>query len=141
MRIRVTSTTFGWLLTAAVVTGGVAALQAQDDAAPTGAYFFKSYCASCHGTGARGDGPLAASMRRKPADLTTILKRNKGAFPSDRVFQIIDGRTKVAGHGGDMPVWGDVFQRAIDVNSPDAVKARIEALVRYLESIQEREGV
>jgi hypothetical protein len=82
---------------------------------------------------------LAAAMRRKPANLTEILKREGGVFPSAKVFQIIDGRTKVAGHGGaDMPVWGDVFKRAIDVGQGEAVKARIEALVAFLETIQAR---
>lgn len=127
-------------LTGALLAAGGAVAFAQNDAVPNGAYYFKSYCASCHGVAAKGDGPLAANLRRKPADLTGIVKRNNGSYPAERIYQIIDGRTKLPGHGGDMPVWGDVFQRAIDVNSPDAVKTRIEALVRYLESIQERPG-
>ena len=69
------------------------------------------------------------------------MKRNSGVFPSDQVFRIIDGRTKVPGHGGvDMPVWGDVFKRATDGGDPAAVKARIEALVAFLETIQVRVG-
>jgi mono/diheme cytochrome c family protein len=116
-------------------------LRAQTDAAPTGAYLFRTYCASCHGPGAQGDGPLASAMRRKPANLTEILKRNDGVYPSDKVFRIIDGRSKVAGHGGtDMPVWGEVFKRAVDGGDPEAVKARIEALVAFLETIQQRSG-
>ena len=112
---------------------------AQSDQAPTGAYLFRTYCASCHGAGAQGDGPLASAMRRKPANLTEIIKRNGGVFPSDQVFRIIDGRTKVPGHGGpDMPVWGDVFKRSVDGGDPVAVKARIDALVAFLETIQVR---
>jgi len=105
-----------------------------------GAYLFRTYCAVCHGTSAQGDGPLASSLRRKPANLTEILKRNHGTFPRDLVFRIIDGRQKVQGHGGpDMPAWGDAFTRSIEGGDKDAVTARIQALVDYLESIQARD--
>src|SRR5262245_32348762 len=79
----------------------------------TGGEVFKSYCGSCHGTAAHGDGPLADALRFKPADLTRIAKRNGGKFDSDKVFRIIDGRQGVKGHGGtDMPVWGDAFKQS-----------------------------
>ena len=104
---------------------------------PSGSYVFHTYCASCHGATAKGDGPLADSMKRRPADLTEIAKRNAGVFPSDRVFQSIDGRKPVKGHGGpDMPVWGDAFARASDSGGEASVRDRIQSLVVYLESIQ-----
>ena len=60
---------------------------AQTDATgATGDYLFRTYCAACHGTSAKGDGPLADSMRTRPADLTEIAKRNKGIFPRDLVY-------------------------------------------------------
>ena len=65
-----------------------------------GGELFRTYCASCHGTAARGDGPLASAMSRKPADLTEIAKRNGGLFPSELVFRTIDGKRPVRGHGG-----------------------------------------
>jgi hypothetical protein len=37
-----------------------------------------------------------------------------------------------------MPVWGDVFNRTAGTHDEASVKLRIEQLVRYLESIQER---
>ena len=105
-----------------------------------GSYLFRTYCAACHGASARGDGPLAASLRRKPPNLTEISRRHNNVYPGDLVFQIIDGRQKVPGHGGpDMPVWGDAFQRSLEGGSDQAVRARIEALVTFLESIQTRE--
>jgi mono/diheme cytochrome c family protein len=112
-------------------------VNAQPNSAATGDYLFRTYCAACHGTSAKGDGPLAESMRRRPADLTEIAKRNKGVFPADEVFRMIDGRTPVKGHGGpDMPVWGDVFARSVEAGDPTIVQTRIKALVAYLESIQ-----
>jgi hypothetical protein len=51
------------------------------------------------------------------------------------VARIIDGRKPMAGHGGgDMPVWGDAFERATE--GSEAVPAKIAALVEYLESLQ-----
>lgn len=104
-----------------------------------GAELFRIYCASCHGTTARGDGPVASSMTRKPADLTELAKRNGGLFPSELVFRTIDGKQPVRGHGGpDMPVWGDAFARSRAGSDPAKVKQMIESLVDYLESIQAR---
>jgi hypothetical protein len=39
-----------------------------------------------------------------------------------------------------MPVWGDAFRSAREGLSPEAAKARIDAVVRYLEAIQERDA-
>lgn len=112
---------------------------AQTTSAASGDYLFRTYCAACHGTSAKGDGPLADAMRTRPSDLTEIAKRNKGAFPKELVHRMIDGREPVKGHGGaDMPVWGDVFSRAVEGGDPIVVQKRIEALVAYLEGIQVR---
>ena len=105
-----------------------------------GAELFRTYCASCHGTAARGDGPLASAMTRKPADLTEIAKRNGGLYPSELVFRTIDGKKPIRGHGGpDMPVWGDAFARSRDGGDPERVKRVIQSLVDFLESIQVRQ--
>ena len=104
-----------------------------------GGELYRTYCAVCHGSTARGDGQLASSMTRKPADLTEIAKRNGGLFPAELVFRTIDGKNPVRGHGGpDMPVWGDAFARSRDGGNPETVKRMIQSLVDYLESIQTR---
>ena len=100
---------------------------------------FDAYCASCHGAGGHGDGPLAGALRRKPADLTMLARRNHDVFPRDRVRADLSGvgRT-VAAHGPtEMPIWGSLFR----VFEPDArVRVRIENLVNYLETLQKRRG-
>jgi mono/diheme cytochrome c family protein len=100
-----------------------------------GSRLFRTHCAACHGTTGRGNGPLADQLRHMPPDLTQYTRRNGGMFPTERVRRIIDGRD-VPSHGDrEMPVWGDIFK----VGSVDAaVKARIDAIVRYLAGIQER---
>jgi mono/diheme cytochrome c family protein len=103
----------------------------------SGDALFKTYCASCHGKSGKGDGPLADSLRFRPADLTLVAKRGGGKFDADKVYRIIDGREPVKGHGGtDMPVWGDAFKRSVEGYSEKAVKARIQALVDHLKAIQ-----
>jgi mono/diheme cytochrome c family protein len=102
-----------------------------------GSSIFTTYCASCHGREAKGDGPLADSLRMRPPDLTLLAKRNKGVFDADMVHRIIDGRQAVKGHGGpDMPVWGDAFKHSREGYSENAVKARIDSIVEHLKSIQ-----
>jgi nucleotide-binding universal stress UspA family protein/mono/diheme cytochrome c family protein len=105
----------------------------------TGAEIYRTYCAVCHGTAARGDGPLSSTMLKKPANLTEIAKRNGGVFPSEMVFKTIDGRQPVRGHGGpDMPVWGDAFAKSREAGDAERVKTVIQSLVDYLGSIQLR---
>lgn len=113
-----------------------------DDTVPAtivGRANFRSYCATCHGTDAKGDGPMADSLRVRPSDLTLIARRNDGRFPTDTVRRTIDGRSPVKGHGGpEMPVWGDAFRSPSEGYSEAKVAERIDALVEYLKSIQAR---
>jgi mono/diheme cytochrome c family protein len=106
-----------------------------DDA---GAQAFRSYCASCHGASGRGNGPMADQLRRQPPDLTKFTTRNGGVFPSERVARIIDGRDVPAHGDREMPVWGDAFRTTREGLSADEIKARIAAIVRYLQAMQER---
>lgn len=64
-------------------------------------------CAACHGVAGTGGGPVAAVLKRPPADLTRIAARREGRFDVREVAAFIDGRTYVAEHGPrEMPVWG-----------------------------------
>jgi mono/diheme cytochrome c family protein len=103
-----------------------------------GARLFKTHCATCHGVNGRGNGPLADQLRRTPPDLTKFTARNGGLFPDERLRRIIDGRD-VPSHGDrDMPVWGDVFRDPREGRSSEAGKGRVDAIVKYLQGIQER---
>lgn len=127
------------LTLAAWATGVTAASPSQTEgqSSSDGAQLYRTYCASCHGTSARGDGPMADVLRRRPSDLTDIRRRYRG-FPADLLMQIIDGRHPVRGHGTlDMPVWGAAFRSG---GAPDEqeIRNRVRALVQYLEAIQAR---
>jgi mono/diheme cytochrome c family protein len=96
---------------------------------------YKAYCAVCHGPQAKGNGPAAAALKKVPADLTTIAKRNGGKFSTTDVEAVIMGQQVPASHGSrDMPIWGPVFQAL--ASDPAFMKLRVTNLVDYLKSIQ-----
>jgi mono/diheme cytochrome c family protein len=108
--------------------------------AEVGAPIYQRYCASCHGIGGRGDGPTAAVLRARPADLTAIAKRRGGEFPTSEIAKFIDGRFELPAHGSrEMPVWGEHF--GSDVPESDVAESiargNIASLVEFLKSIQE----
>ncbi len=104
-------------------------------AAMSGAQLFRAYCSNCHGRAGRGDGPMVAQLRKAPPDLTKYTARNGGVFPAERLRRIIDGRD-VSAHGDPaMPVWGDVFRRTA---GDTAARERVDALVTFVEGLQER---
>lgn len=105
----------------------------------TGRGLFLLYCASCHGPEGRGNGPAADEFSHRPTDLTQFAQRNGGVFNEALIHRAVDGRA-VKSHGSmEMPVWGDAFKRRLGLDD-DAVKQRIDAIVRYIGTIQERSG-
>ena len=103
--------------------------------AALGKHLFRSFCASCHGSQAQGDGSIADMLRVPPADLTALAAENGGEFPFQRAMAVIDGREKVKGHGtSDMPAWGDAFAEISD--SDEQVQDKIAQLVHFIWSIQ-----
>jgi len=134
----------GFLVSTAVgcVVMSVAAGAAAQKNLDLGKREYASKCAVCHGKDAKGDGPYSAELKRKPADLTTIAKRNGGVFPLPRMYDVIEGSG--AGHGPkEMPVWGwDYTIRASEQhpgnveNQAEYVRTRISALLDYLNTLQ-----
>ena len=125
-------------MSALELSGQTSEQKSTNDPQGPGAQLYKTYCASCHGLTGRGDGLVAETFRKPIPDLTQYTVRNGGVFPSERVRQIIDGRGTAAHGNREMPVWGDAFRSAEGGLGPAAVKARIEAIVRYLEAMQQR---
>ncbi len=101
-----------------------------------GPELFQAYCASCHGKDAKGNGPMADSLKISPPDLTRVATRNNGVFPLARIQKIVSGEDVLAaGHGSrEMPVWGPIFSQV--TNDMDLGRVRINNLARYLRDIQ-----
>ena len=100
---------------------------------------FQSYCAICHGTNGAGGGAMTEHLKLPPADLTKIAARRGGNFPDEQIYQIIDGRVPVAGHGtGDMPIWGQTLKESEHLKNETQVRQSINNLVDYLKSIQQQ---
>ena len=127
---------WGVLTAAAIVAAsGLVTVRAQGAHPYSGHADYQVYCSSCHGAEARGDGAIAPSLKPRPADLTQLTRRNDGVFPSERVFKLIDGRS--GGHeAADMPKWGEVFAKATESAGAEQTAARIDTLVKYLETLQ-----
>jgi mono/diheme cytochrome c family protein len=115
------------------------AARAQDFSKYSGAQLYDRFCASCHGAGGRGDGPVAASLRVEVPDLTRITHRHGGKFPEEDVRRIIDGRKAIPAHGSRvMPVWGFEFF-AQNAEWPDAgtqVEEMVRRLTEHVRSLQ-----
>jgi mono/diheme cytochrome c family protein len=98
---------------------------------------FRAHCATCHGSDAKGNGPLASALKPKVPDLTVLAKNNNGQFPSARVRQTITGDYVLASHGTrEMPIWGPIFHQI--ESDQDFGNVRLQNLVKYLESIQQK---
>jgi mono/diheme cytochrome c family protein len=109
------------------------------EAIPTGAEDFQSYCATCHGTGGKGDGETAASLSIAPANLTTISARNGGTFPMTRVMAHIWGYAQE--NGRVMPKFAPLldgnlvlFDSGDGIATPTPV--RLVQLGQYVQSLQ-----
>ena len=110
-------------------------VNAQPTASVNGVDLFKEYCAVCHGNDAKGTGPAADALKKRPADLTQLARKNGGNFPELHVMNFIKGDDVVAAHGSrDMPIMGQIF----GYKSPnqDLVQVRIYNLLKYIEGVQ-----
>lgn len=95
---------------------------------------FTTYCAVCHGTEGKGNGPAASALTKAPADLTKISARNGGTWPDTKVRRFIAGADTIAAHGTrDMPIWSDLF-RSLNANTAEI---RVAALTEYLKKMQQ----
>lgn len=134
-----------WIVSVLIVAGGwtLDAQQAPkikyappENISPAdGQQMFRTYCSVCHGPEGFGNGPAASALKKQPADLTQLSRKNNGKFPVYRVANVIQGVDVSASHGSrEMPVWGNVF-RTLDA---DTVKLRIDNLTSYIESLQRK---
>jgi len=141
--------TFRMVIVAAAIAGFAGSASAQD--VDIGKAEYQSGCAACHGADGKGDGPMAGALKTRPADLTVLSRKNNGVFPVEAVYNVIDGRKAIAGHGSrEMPVWGyrfvppshqnlklsDDYIYLPPASAEAVVHTRILAVIDYLNRIQ-----
>ena len=142
-----------WLIIIGLTAGFAAAAQAEDF--DIGKSEFQSSCASCHGTDAKGKGPVSDQLKIPPPDLTMLAKNNNGVFPTNALYETIYGLKTIPAHGTrEMPIWGERFNPIVNVphnvdpfywnmagpeRSPEVVvRTRILAVIDYLSRVQQK---
>lgn len=131
----------GCVALASLLLSTAPAWATSQQATAAGKAMYVKYCASCHGPGGKGDGPLAAALKSKPSDLTLLGKKAGGSFPYMTVLDILDGTAPLAAHGpSDMPVWGETFQatgpESGSVMEQARVRGQVMLLADYLRTLQ-----
>ena len=136
-----------WALGMSLVSAAGAAAQAKPTAekqyeqlifSVRGPDLFRAHCAACHGPEGKGNGPVGAALKTKPADLTLLAKNNGGKFPTQRIQKFISGDDpSLSSHGTrEMPVWGPIFHQVEE--DQDFGNVRLQNLIKYLETIQQK---
>lgn len=102
----------------------------------SGQDMYKAYCAVCHGTDGKGNGPAASALKTPPTDLTQLTKNNGGKFPDMKVASTVRGEGNIAAHGTpEMPIWGQLFWNMSHGHEGE-VQQRVANLTKYVESLQ-----
>ena len=101
---------------------------------------YAAYCSGCHGATGKGDGEMARGLAKKPADLTHLSTRNKGAFPTTRVMAQIWGYSGAKARG-IMPDFGPLLEgETVPYDGGDGIATptpvRLVALAAYLKTLQ-----
>ena len=105
-------------------------------AANNGKQMYTSYCAPCHGTDGRGNGPAATALKNQPTDLTALARNNHGKYPDSHVYEVLQFGADIPAHGSaEMPVWGKILANMNRANTQEK-DLRMSNLTRYVESIQ-----
>jgi len=108
---------------------------------PTGAADFTTFCAACHGATGVGNGPLAAGLDLKPADLTGLKQRAGGTFPATRVMAKIWGYADGRDGGRIMPQFSEALEGTlVPFDGGDGIATptpiRLVQIAEYLRGIQ-----
>ena len=106
VRLQIDRLTFAIALAFGLAAKGPATLALDTDQAAAQQDFLE-LCSDCHGSDARGNGPMTKNLTKIPPDLTQISKRAGGKFDEKAVFDWIIGLNMPTSHGTcEMPIWG-----------------------------------
>jgi hypothetical protein len=100
---------------------------------------YAALCADCHGAKGKGNGPMAANLSPRPANLSRLAVG--GGYPTTRVMSKIWGYA--GGKGGTvMPAFAPLMEGAlIPYDGGDGIETptpeRLVALAEYVKTIQD----
>ncbi|MEQ8387451.1 MAG: cytochrome c [Alphaproteobacteria bacterium] len=133
------------LMAIALIAGGLAAEEPHMPRPPagygSGESDFKNYCAACHGADAAGrrviETPDGPHLLARPADLTSLARRNGDAYPAAYVYRVIAG-DPTRDSPRLMPHWDGEFRAELGsgLHAALVTPGRIHAIVDYLETLQ-----
>ena len=124
---------------AMAMAGGEARAQETPEAMDPGHDAYLQYCASCHGPDGEGNGPLAAELKKAPADLTRLSERFGSPLRAQELLERVDGRDMARAHGSrEMPVWGRKLTSLAPPGAGTETQARgtMRIIIDWLASIQ-----
>ncbi len=87
---------------------------------------------------------MAEMLAIQTPDLTKLAGENDGVFPIVGIAEQIDVRSQLLAHGGEMPIFGAVFETdqqiavALPNGQPMMVGLPLANLLAFLESIQSK---
>ena len=133
---------FGMILSLATVQ-----ICAEERDVSLGEQEYEWHCALCHGVDGGGKGTYAELLTTPVPNIRTLQKNNKGVFPFERVYAVIDGRAEIRAHGPrDMPIWGNQYNAdAMELEAMGEyvrdreayIRSRILALISHISTLQE----
>lgn len=85
---------------------------------------YRQLCSTCHGTEGKGDGPAAAGLRPRPADMTTA--EWQASVTDEYLREIIKRGGTAVGKSPMMAPWG----HALNEQELEAMVAYIRAMKR-----------
>jgi mono/diheme cytochrome c family protein len=103
--------------------------------ATSGNEMFRAYCAVCHGTDGKGNGPAAAYLKTQPTDLTRLAATNGGKYPDLRVSETLATKEMAQHENLEISPWGHLFKSLNDGRG--TARLRVANLTRYIETLQQ----
>jgi cytochrome c553 len=112
---------------------------AQSTTAVDGATLFEAYCASCHGSSGKGNGPAARAIPTPVPDLTRYSQMHEGDCLMSLLAELQTGHRgstepKVSEKDVDMPNWAPIFKSLSSDQS--LAYLRLRNVAAYVSKIQ-----
>ena len=105
----------------------------------SGQQMYQEYCVASHGADADGQGPAASACTVKPANLRMLASSNRGNFPYEHFYAVLQFGTATPAHGSaDMPIWLPMFA-SLNRGHEAIGQQRMHNIANYVASLQSKQ--